>query len=82
MAILNMHGHKRTANEFAKELVLQLGERAFVWQDDMPDAYIDQYTEKQVQAVVDRVDFQYGRVFAFLGHPIPDRSKEDDDAEL
>jgi hypothetical protein len=79
MAILNEFGHKRTANEFAKELLLRHGERAFVWQDIMPDAYIDQYTEKQTDEVNARIDFQYGRVFAFFNHPKPDYNKEDAD---
>lgn len=77
MAILNEHGHKRTANEFAKELVLTHGQRAFVWHDLINPAYYDQFTEKQEDAVNARIDFQYGRVFAFLNHPIPDRNKED-----
>lgn len=81
MAILNMHGHKRTANEFAKELLLSMGERAFMWKEHINEVYLDQYTEKQMEDVDARIDYQYGRVFAFFGHPRPERSKEDTDGE-
>lgn len=79
MAILNMYGYKRTANEFAKELLFSMGERAFIWHEHINPVYYDQYTEKQEDEVNARIDFQYGRVFAFLNHPKPDHNKEDDD---
>ena len=81
MAILNVKGHPRTANQFAKELVLRYGDRAFMWQDHMEPAYYDQYTEKQEIAVSQRVEIQYERVRGFLGDPDDNKvAGEDDDA--
>jgi hypothetical protein len=75
--ILNAHGHKRTPNELAKELVLKYGEGAFFWQDRISDIYADKATDREVELIRDSIKHQYARVSRFLGDPDPSRDKED-----
>jgi hypothetical protein len=79
--ILNKYGHKRTANELAKELVLQHGESINhdnYWTINIADAYTEKVTGREEDMVQEAIDRQLARIAKLLGHPDPHRNKEDD----
>ena len=67
--ILNKHGHKRTANELAKEIVLELGANAYYYLTEYPAIYVDKATEREEQAVLAAINKQLDRVAKLLGNP-------------
>ncbi len=75
--ILNKHGYKRTANQLAKELVWNLGQDAYYWQEKFLDTYADAPTDKELQRITKAIDNQLARVGKHLGWPDP--TKENDD---
>lgn len=76
--ILNARGHKRTANEFAKELVYSYGEGAYHWQERIIEEYADKATDLEIERVHTAITRQLARVYKLLGSPNPQRNKEDD----
>lgn len=79
--ILNKHGHKRTANQLAKELVFEYGyARAFDWGDFFEDAYIDRFTKRELALTAVAIQKQIARVSKLLGHPDPKKEYSDEEA--
>jgi hypothetical protein len=78
--ILNKHGHKRTANELAKELVQEHGlgiDATAFWQDVLPLHYTEKITDREDGMVLNAIENQLERVDKLLGSPDSTRNKED-----
>jgi len=73
--ILNKHGHKRTANEFAKEVVQEFGDGAYFYITQYQAVYVDKATVREGEAIERAIANQQSRVAKLLGNPDPRRSK-------
>jgi hypothetical protein len=77
--ILNKHGHIRTANQLAKELVYEHGAAVnkTCWHTVIPDVYAQRLTGREEDMVHTAIDNQAARVDKLFGGVDTKTSNED-----